>query len=101
MAMDPIQNLLDRSSAMRHTADPGSKGRREDAPAAVGRLAVEEVEMIHDLLDKLGRLVFVVMEDLQVADLIGMRHGMDRPSLRLKPVGHIVIDPVAHILAAL
>src|SRR5262245_23192197 len=101
MALDAIQRLLDCGDAMRHAADPGPEGQRDDAPATVGRLAVEEVKMIHHLLDEIGWLVFVEMEDLQVADLIGVRHGMDGPGLGLKPVGHIVIDPVAHILAIL
>src|SRR5690349_12204190 len=49
MALDAIQRLLDRGDAMRHAADPGPEGQRDDAPAAVGRLAVEEVKMIHHL----------------------------------------------------
>ena len=97
----PIQHLLDGGDAMRHPADPRSQRQRDDSPAARCRLAVEQVEMIHHLLDELRRLVLVEVEDLQVADLVGMRHGMDRSGLRLEPVGHVVIDPVADILAAL
>ena len=62
----------------------GRSDKRNDAPAARCRLAIEQIEVVHHLLDELRRLVFVEMEDLQVADLVGMRHGMDRPGFGLR-----------------
>src|SRR5262249_45357213 len=84
---------------MWHPADPGSERQRHDASAGGCRLAVEQLKVIHYLLDKLRRLVLVDMEDLQIADLIGAWHRMNRGSPGVEPVGHVIVDPVANVLA--
>src|SRR5262249_5257406 len=93
-----IEDLLNRGNSVWHPADPRPEGQRHDAPATGHRLPVEPVEMVHYLLDELGWFVLVEMEELQIADLVSVGHGMDRPRLGLEAVRHVVVDPVANIL---
>src|SRR5262249_51314305 len=63
-----IKDPLDGGNAMRHAADPWSQGQSHDSPAAGCRLAIEQLEVVHHLLDELRWLVFIEMKYLQVAD---------------------------------
>jgi len=91
-------SLFKRPHAVRLPDHPGVQRNRHDAPARRGRLFVEQVKLVAQLVTEVVFGVVVLNQDGVVVDVDRVRHGVDGAAGRAYAVRHVVIDPVAHIV---